>query len=795
MRKLALLWLLLVISALPPVAEAAAPDGVVVFDWTTDHAAMCQAAVMAESGLDAARVPIKATPEEAEATAIAENFKIISQSSACSAQASPSAAELSNGLIGVGQHCTYDFATPSTYFLSVAASATAPSSTNLEFITPAGSDSQAIAYQAGKFFYAWSRNPTWDVFQARAAMRQASSNYPNWVSGQGFGVTDKLAASRVASFDLFGPIGVTWYFFSNKLTVTWVNFALPDFGQTYLVKFATEPGVDALPSDGTIIYQGTGTTADYSYSATETSWFALFTESATPGTFSKCYPINKRRVTLTYTPPAAEQFFFDNTRNPSVQDGLTWETAWSSFPYMLNSLPAHNKRYLKASDIPYVIGPPSVTALGYLPLIGGCTGSSGTDTTVGGRKSFVTPSMKIAKAEWTVYSGNTYCCTPAALAVSNYGFANVVKNVFSISGGRLTALTKGSDRGALAAGQWFYTDSATSPATDPWKIYANWGAAGPPGDTYFVYYMDSASRNSIFYKSNLTATSGQGVQAQNVVFFGSKYGGHVNTTGISLQYDMQVVNCEFRFNEQHGLYLQAWTPRGSYAHGITFDRCRFGGNTQYGVSGLDSPAAYGYTDVVGLDHIFRNCVFDANTLGGAKLFSRSNSSYTNYIRFYFYQCLFYANGGKGLWLADITGGGGDTEFFAQNNISLGNTDEEFYADDTAGVTMAASNNCNGGGSYGGKWEANKGGGNVEADPLLRSDFAIPLNSPACGAGFYISGFHDAAGRADFYGRLYQPATGLYTFSVGKPAIGPVQPLVFVDQDGFGSLTTKKFTLP
>lgn len=64
---------------------------------------------------------------------------------------------------------------------------------------------------------------------------------------------------------------------------------------------------------------------------------------------------------------------------------------------------------------------------------------------------------------------------------------------------------------------------------------------------------------------------------------------------------------------------------------------------------------------------------------------------------------------------------------------------------------------------------------TDGNPLLTSAFRIPRNSPAYGAGTFITGLHDAAGATDGFGTVLQPQTGKYIFDQ-LPAIGAHQPL-------------------
>lgn len=103
---------------------------------------------------------------------------------------------------------------------------------------------------------------------------------------------------------------------------------------------------------------------------------------------------------------------------------------------------------------------------------------------------------------------------------------------------------------------------------------------------------------------------------------------------------------------------------------------------------------------------------------------------------YIYNNTIYNNGGYGLYL---THDNQPSNWTVKNNIITGNITGQLYLYNSVNMNLTAGNNCPGTvNKYSGIWEANKGTGNVESDPLMidpaNADFRLRSASPCIGAG-------------------------------------------------------------
>lgn len=146
------------------------------------------------------------------------------------------------------------------------------------------SDSTATARFAGMILHLLTVHPTWNYFDARAALRQVARRHPKlvekcptknpsfydpshpdrWNSCQGYGVVDDIAsrdaASRLtlAELEVQPPSGIRATGDSEHgwIDLEWYDFAQSRFERTLVVQFDSPPDYETPHSQGKIIFSG-----------------------------------------------------------------------------------------------------------------------------------------------------------------------------------------------------------------------------------------------------------------------------------------------------------------------------------------------------------------------------------------------------------------------------------------------------------------------------------------------------------------------------------------------------------
>jgi hypothetical protein len=661
---------------------------VIIWDWNTSgHAEYCQQNAMDTSGLDLDHVPI--VPSRPDIYLTPADAPIVSFSYSCGASDS-AARTLSYSRTVVSQACLEE---SKTAFLTSAPVAVASSAIddgrwapNIELVTASETDSGAIARVAGEFAYVWNQNPSWTRYQVRAAMRQTASNYPNWATGSGFGVPNKTAAAAVTTFDLHGPYGMTLRHSpsANAIYVDWMNFITPDFGKTVIVKFPMEPTEDSTPDSpgATILYSGEDVKYTYTVTQDEIVWFAFYSQNTAGTHYSKLYPIQKVQVHVDYS-RAPTNVFFDNSVARSVQDGLSWETAYNSLG-TANFLVNGDTLYFKDTGVPYQV-PQNYTAMRYYHLIGGAIGI---ETTVNkGSKSILTNAISSDTLTWTVHSGNTYKATLEFGGNYQEG-VSFGRNLYRInSDGSIAYLIKGADRDSLTAEQWYYGDESSFPAESPVVIYANWGPSGIPKETSWILnYVGPNGYNSSVYLQDGGGLAPQSVE--NLSFIFGYYGLNLNyrSPEVGAHTSHSFTNCDFSYNAKAGFYLFDYLSRDSDRWSVRWENCSFRNNESDGFL-MRGYSGWGRGTDQGGDFFMIDCVAAHN--GGSGFYLRSADAGTNgaAYNFYFNHNTAAFNALKGVWIAQNASRTGDIAFFVDANLSYKNGEEDFYFEENAGVSI------------------------------------------------------------------------------------------------------------
>lgn len=662
---------------------------VIILDWnTTGHAEYCQRNAADTSGLDLDHVPIVSARPDIYLTPA--DAPIVSFSYACGA--SDSAARSLSYSRTVVSHACPEHSEQAT--LSSAPVAAASSTIdygrlapNIELVTPSETDSGAIARIAGEFAYVWNQNTAWTRYQVRAAMRQTASNYPNWVAGSGFGLTNKTDAAAVTTFDLHGPYGMTLRHSSsaNAIYFDWMDFITPDFGKTVIAKFPTEPAEDSTPdsSGATIVYSGTGSEYTHTVTQDENVWFAFYSQNTAGTRYSKLYPIHKVQVAVDYS-RAPTNVFFDNSTVRSVQDGLSWETAYNSLgtaKFLVNG----DTLYFKDTGIPYQV-PQNYTAMRYYHLVGGATG---TGTTVKkGSKSILTNAIATDTLTWTVYSGNTYKATLEFTGNYQEG-VSFDRNLYRInSDGSISYLIKGADRDSLTVEQWYYGDGTTFPAESPVVIYANWGPAGIPRETSWILnYVGVNGYNSSVYLRDGGGLDPQSVE--NLSFMFGYYGFNLNyrSSAMGTHTSHSFTNCDFSYNSKAGFILFDYLSKDSNRWGVRWENCSFRNNESDGFL-MRGYSGWGIGTDIGGDFYMIDCIAALNGGSGFYLRSADAGPHGATYNFYFSHNTAAFNALKGVLIAQNPTRTGDMTFFVENtNISYGNGEEDYYVEEHAGISV------------------------------------------------------------------------------------------------------------
>lgn len=162
----------------------------------------------------------------------------------------------------------------------------------LEFYADAPNESEATARIAGYLTFLLHEHPTWNFFDARAALRQTASNYRSslgWSISDidashdrgGYGLVDKSLANAVSTLDPFPPLRQQFESSHNKLTFSWINFAQTLFDSTQVSFFHSFPTRVSPCSAGEKLFSSTTSPHIYSLEHTLDGYLVFCTGTPT----------------------------------------------------------------------------------------------------------------------------------------------------------------------------------------------------------------------------------------------------------------------------------------------------------------------------------------------------------------------------------------------------------------------------------------------------------------------------------------------------------------------------------
>ena len=693
------------------------------------HGQGMQYCAMATSGLPADDVPILFMTTQGMdwkqvcQYALDNKFDIISRS--VSGQ-SASHSEVAHDILGrTGIACVYSHYTNASveapgYIISPDMEPpTASTNYGVEFTNPlAGSSSAAASYTAGMLAKLMMDHPKWNFWDARAALRQTADQYETGVTKErGYGIIDQIAANEVTKLEPFGP----WIYAvlldegANTVTFKWADFLQSSRQTTVLVKFKNEPKRNSTPDDGEIIYEGDDETYTYVYTQDESVWFAWFTIDV-EGNVSYVEPFHKKHLDLDCKREPLT-LYLNNEGSNVVQDGRSWETAFTKMSDLSTAVEPGDTVYVKATDTPY---------RGSFKLYSGNTfyfDAAGAGNLRGAKKAEVRGSELALPGMWEPYgpgTPNTYYYKPT----SANGFTNWANQTYLTQGGVwhvdpvtkvVTTFSRGPSKEALSENEMYWDEGEQ-------KVYVNTGGSVPEAGLEVANAAFIAEIESPYnYEHERDVYNGifrfgeNGLGSANIIIWDTSH---------------TISGCSFEYCSRFGVF-------GMGFHGAPEGALVFTANTFRG-NGNDGFFWHWYCDS-GSKTASANIYLEANTFvgnggDGAEIYAQGEGKYPWPV--FVYQNTFLRNGGKGLHLSGIEKTYANVT--VKNNISYNNQEENFFALDSKNLILTAGYNCNGGGRYGGAWEALKGPGNIESDPLL-------VDNKGLG---YLQSFSPVIGRGD-----------------------------------------------
>jgi len=251
-------------------------------------------------------------------------------------------------------------------------STTSAASNALDFkIQYDGTLSAGTATVTGHLANLLYNHSTWNFSDARQALRQTASDYDtSWTNAKGYGYIDYVAANALADVALViptpGDLRVTVNNVLPAVYASWSNLpaSVATYTATKLVLFAALPDNSTSIASGTLLYEGP--LLDY-------TWDSSSVVPPTVGThFLAVYAVDDQAGTSrleTYGPLSLEtvlvesrNWFVDNELVAAVQDGLSWETAYTSYEAVKAVSAVQDSIYVKATDTPYFMSTAMATA-------------------------------------------------------------------------------------------------------------------------------------------------------------------------------------------------------------------------------------------------------------------------------------------------------------------------------------------------------------------------------------------------------------------------------------------------
>lgn len=437
-------------------------------------------------------------------------------------------------------------------------------------------------------------------------------------------------------------------------------------------------------------------------------------------------------------------WYFDNEITTGYKSGASWADAFSSIDDITKCglLVQGDTLYVKANSTP--IRPDFIS--GYFLKVNVYMNATGAGTETGSVQQKVYGSIDKTSSTWTrVGESNVYSTSHTASSVF---YDNVVAGskfiwLLDDDADSVTSLVGNNpinptDKTTLGLNNFAYDKTSNT-------IWINIGM-NPNGK--HIEVMDS---------DHVMEMWGNGYVHGGIYRFG--FYGHKNNGC-----DAWILEgADFSYNGDIGIWI-----RNSNG-GLTLNKNKVHDNGGTGIVN-QSPA--------GRSNIQYNIIYD-NGGNGLEMKVAGSSSDLDSV----YNNTIYGNEGDGFFWNPVNVG--TKVLNNENNISHDNEGYEFNAISSSGSTINAGYNCNGGGSYGGIWVANKGNGNVESDPLFidaaSGNYNLSPDSPAINAGtstlFITSTSTDFEGNKiyglpDIGAYEYQPP---YTFASNNiPTTGSIR---------------------